>query len=159
MIEKVPMTPQGLERLRTELQHLKEVERPAISKAIGVARDHGDLKENAEYHAAKERQGFIEGRIKEIESGISRAEVIDPSKINSSRIAFGATVTLAIEDTEDEVTYQIIGPMEAKFEEGTISITAPLARALIGKEAGDEVTVNRPGGGQRVYEIIDVTFK
>ena len=153
------MTPAGQARLREELSRLKEVERPKISRDIGVAREHGDLKENAEYHAAKERQGFIEGRIKDLEAALSRAEVIDPKQLSGSRVRFGATVKLSNADTDEEITYQIVGPFEADLAQGTISITAPLARALVGKEEGDEVIVKTPGGPQRTYEILEVAYK
>jgi transcription elongation factor GreA len=156
-MEKHPMTPEGNQKLREELQHLKSVERPAISKAIGVARDHGDLSENAEYHAAKDRQGMIEARIKDIEAKLATAEVIDPSKLSGSRVAFGARVKLSKQETDEEVTYRIVGADEAKLEDGTISISSPLARSLLGKEVGDEVKVRMPGG-ERVYEVLDVTF-
>jgi transcription elongation factor GreA len=136
---------------------LKE-ERPRISREIGVAREHGDLSENAEYHAAKERQGMVEARIKDIEDKLSRAEVIDPTKLDGSKVRFGATVTLQNLDTEEEVTYQIVGAEEANLDNGTISVSAPLARALIGREAGDEVTVPLPAGTRR-YEIVDVVFR
>ncbi len=156
-MEKHPMTPAGHQKLREELAHLKGVERPAISKAIGVARDHGDLSENAEYHAAKDRQGFIEARIKEIEAKLGGAEVIDPSKLSGSRVAFGARVKLSNAQTEEEVTYTITGADEANLEQGTISISSPLARSLLGREVGDEVKVRMPGG-ERTYEVLDVTF-
>ena len=156
-MEKQPMTPEGYAKLREELHHLKSIERPAISKAIGVARDHGDLSENAEYHAAKERQGMIEARIKDVEAKIALAEVIDPSKLSGSRVAFGATVKLSNAQTDEEVTYRIIGAEEANLEEGTIGISSPLARSLLGKEVGDEVKVRMPGG-ERIYEVLDVTF-
>jgi len=154
--EKFPMTPQGALRLREELVRLKE-ERPKISREIGVAREHGDLSENAEYHAAKERQGLVEARIKDIEDKLSRAEIIDPSTLDGSRVRFGATVALLNIDTSDEVTYQIVGAEEADIERGTISVAAPLARALIGREVGDEVTVRLPAGTRR-YEITSVEF-
>jgi transcription elongation factor GreA len=157
-MDKVPITPEGYNKLREELAHLKSVERPAIAKAIGVARDHGDLSENAEYHAAKEKQGFIEGRIKELEAKIALAEVIDSSKLAGSKIAFGATIKLSNVDTDEEVTYRIVGVDEADIKNGTISISSPLARALLGKEAGDEVRVRMPGG-ERTYEVLDVVFK
>lgn len=157
-MDKVPITPEGYAKLRDELQHLKSVERPAISKAIGVARDHGDLSENAEYHAAKEKQGFIEGRIKELEAKIALAEVIDPSKLAGKKVAFGATVKLSNADTDEEVTYRIVGADEADLKNGSISISSPLARALLGKEEGDEVKVRMPGG-ERTYEVLEVVFK
>lgn len=150
------MTPKGAQKLRDELAHLKE-ERPKISREIGVAREHGDLSENAEYHAAKERQGMVEARIKDIEDKLARAEVIDPSKLSGNRVSFGATVVLSNLDTEDEVTYQIVGAEEANVNEGLISISAPLARALIGKQVGDEAKVVLPAG-ERHYEIVDVKF-
>ncbi|MBN1612682.1 MAG: transcription elongation factor GreA [Polyangiaceae bacterium] len=155
-LEKFPMTPQGAVMLREELARLKE-ERPKISREIGVAREHGDLSENAEYHAAKERQGLVEARIKDIEDKLARAEIIDPSTLDGSRVRFGATVVLLNIDTSDEVTYQIVGAEEADIERGTISVAAPLARALIGREVGDEVVVRLPAGTRR-YEITSVEF-
>lgn len=157
MTDRVPMTPAGAEKLRRELGRLKE-ERPKISREIGVAREHGDLSENAEYHAAKERQGMVEAQIKDIEDKLSRAEVIDPSKLGGTKVRFGAAVTLLNTDTDEEVTYQILGADEANIDEGSISVSAPLARALIGKEVGDEVKVKLPGG-ERNYEVITVEFK
>jgi transcription elongation factor GreA len=157
-MQKVPITPEGHAKLREELMRLKSVERPAIVQAIGVARDHGDLSENAEYHAAKDRQGFIEGRIKEIEAKLALAEVIDPAKLSGSRVSFGATVKLSNSDTEEEVVYRLVGADEADLAHGSISITSPLARALLGKEEGEEVKVRSPGG-ERVYEILEVVFK
>ena len=156
-MEKVPITPAGSEKLRAELARLKE-ERPKISREIGIARDHGDLSENAEYHAAKDRRGMVEARIKDLEDKLARAEVIDPSKLSGDQVRFGATVTLTNLDTDEEVTYQIVGADEADINSGTISISAPLARALIGKNVGDEVTVKLPGG-TRSYEIGTVTFR
>jgi transcription elongation factor GreA len=150
------MTPKGAQKLKDELAHLKE-ERPKISREIGIAREHGDLSENAEYHAAKERQGMVEARIKDIEDKLARAEVIDPAKLSGSRVSFGATVVLSNLDTEDEVTYQIVGAEESNVNEGLISISAPLARALIGKQVGDEAKVVLPAG-ERLYEIVDVKF-
>jgi transcription elongation factor GreA len=150
------MTPKGAQKLKEELAHLKE-ERPKISRDIGVAREHGDLSENAEYHAAKERQGMVEARIKDIEDKLARAEVIDPTKLSGSRVSFGATVVLSNLDTDDEVTYQIVGAEESNVIEGLISISAPLARALIGKQIGDEAKVILPAG-ERHYEIVDVKF-
>ncbi len=155
--EKCPMTPQGAQKLRDELHRLKE-ERPKISREIGIARDHGDLSENAEYHAAKERQGMIEARIKDIEDKLSRAEVIDPSTLSGDRVRFGAEVALANLDTEEEMTYRIVGADEADIDQGSISVSSPLARALIGKEVGDEVTVVLPAGKRR-YEIVSVEFR
>ena len=157
MSEKLPMTQKGVDRLREELARLKE-ERPKISREIGAAREHGDLSENAEYHAAKERQGMVEARINDIEDKLARAEVIDPSKLNGSKVRFGATVKLLNLDTDEEVSYQIVGTEEADLDAGTISVSAPLARALIGREAGDEVTVKLPAGTRR-YEIVDVEFR
>lgn len=158
MVEKNPITPGGAQKLRDELQHRKSVERPAITAMIAEARAHGDLSENAEYHAAKERQGFNEGRIKEIEDKLSRAEIIDPAKLAGDKIAFGATVKLFNTDTEEEVTYQILGADEADINAGSVSITSPIARSLIGKEAGDEVKIRTPAG-ERVYEVLEVEFK
>jgi transcription elongation factor GreA len=157
MPERVPMTPRGAAKVREELARLK-AERPKISREIGIARDHGDISENAEYHAAKERQGMVEAQIKDLEDKLSRSEVIDPARLSGSRVQFGATVSLANVDTDEEVTYQIVGADEASIEEGTISVSAPLARALIGKETGDEITVTLPGG-KRTYEVLTVTYK
>jgi transcription elongation factor GreA len=154
--EKVPMTPQGSQKLRDELARLKE-ERPKVSREIGVAREHGDLSENAEYHAAKERQGMMEARIKDIEDKLSRAEVIDPSKLSGDRVKFGASVGLMNIDTEEEIVYRIVGADEADLDQGTISVSAPLARALIAKAVGDEVVVKLPAGTRR-YEIVSVDF-
>ena len=157
MNEPVPMTPGGAQKLREELVRLKE-ERPKISREIGVAREHGDLKENAEYHAAKERQGLVEARIKDIEDKLARAEVIDPSKLSGDRVRFGATVMLLNLDTEEEITYQIVGADESDLKNGKISVSAPIARALIGKSTGDEVTVILPNGTRR-YEIGSIEFR
>lgn len=157
MPDRVPMTPRGAVKVREELARLK-AERPKISREIGIARDHGDISENAEYHAAKERQGMVEAQIKDLEDKLSRSEVIDPARLSGSRVQFGATVSLSNVDTDEEVTYQIVGADEASIEEGTISVSAPLARALIGKEAGDEVTVMLPGG-KRTYEVLTVTYR
>lgn len=156
-MDRVPMTPQGHEKLRAQLTRLRE-ERPRISKDIEVAREHGDLKENAEYHAAKERQGMVEAQIKDIEDKLARAEVIDPKKLSGSRVSFGATVTVLNLDTDDEARFRIVGADESNIDEGLISVTAPLARALIGKEPGDEVRVRLPVG-VRQYEIVDVVFE
>lgn len=150
------MTRAGHAALDEELKALKSVERPAVIRAIAEARAHGDLSENAEYHAARERQSFIEGRIKELESILARAEIIDPSKL-SGAIKFGATVRLIDEETEEERTYQIVGEAEADIERGLLNIRSPLARALIGKEAGDSVEVRTPGG-ERSYEILEVRY-
>ncbi|MFV2053863.1 transcription elongation factor GreA [Aliiroseovarius sp. YM-037] len=155
-MEKIPMTRAGHTALDQELKNLKSVERPAIIRAIAEAREHGDLSENAEYHSAREKQSFIEGRIKELESILSLAEVIDPSKL-SGAIKFGATVTLVDEDTDEEKTYQIVGEPEADIERALLNIKSPLARALIGKEEGDSVEVHTPGG-DRAYEILKITF-
>ncbi len=150
------MTPEGHSKLRDELKRLKEVERPRISKDIGIAIEQGDLSENAEYHAAKERQGHIEARIKDLEDKLSRSQVIDPATLSGSRIAFGATVTVA--EADKEFTYRIVGPDESDVEKAAISITSPLARALVGKEPGDEVRVRTPGG-ERLLEVIEVQFR
>ena len=151
------MTPGGALKLREELVRLKE-ERPKISREIGIAREHGDLSENAEYHAAKERQGLVEARLKDIEDKLARAEVIDPTKLSGDRVRFGATVTLTNLDSEEQSTYQIVGADEADINHGLISISAPLARALIGKSIGDEVVVQLPAGTRR-YEIGVIDFK
>jgi transcription elongation factor GreA len=157
MSDKVPMTPGGAQKLKDELARLKE-ERPKISREIGVAREHGDLSENAEYHAAKERQGLVEARIKDIEDKLSRAEVIDPTRLAGDRVRFGATVLLTNLDTDEETTYQIVGADEADINQGLISVSAPLARALIGKSLGDEVVVQLPAGTRR-YEIGSIDFR
>lgn len=156
-MEKVPMTARGYTALEAEMRTLKSVERPAVIRAIAEAREHGDLSENAEYHAAREKQSFIEGRLKEIEGLMSRAEVIDPTKLGGGAIKFGATVTLVDEDTEEENTYQIVGEVEADIKAGLLNIKSPLARALIGKQEGDSVEVMTPGGG-RSYEVLKVAF-
>lgn len=156
-MDKIPMTRRGFEAMEAELKQLKSVERPAVIKAIAEAREHGDLSENAEYHAAREKQSFIEGRIKELEGVLGRAEVIDPSKL-SGPIKFGATVRLMDEDSEEERTYQIVGEAEADIEAGLLNIRSPLARALIGKEAGDSVEVRTPGG-ERSYEVLAVDYR
>lgn len=157
-MEKVPMTAGGYETVQEELRILKTEERPAIIQAIAVAREHGDLSENAEYHAARERQSFIEGRIGELEDNISRAEVIDVSKLSGKMVKFGATVTIADEETDEKSTYQIVGELEADISAGLLSVTAPLARAIIGKTVGDQVEVATPGGA-RDYEVVKVKFK
>ena len=157
-MEKVPMTRDGLTVLETELRTLKNVERLEIIRAIGTAREHGDLKENAEYHAARERQSFVEGRITELEGLISCVDVIDPSKLSGDMVRFGATVLLADEDTDEERTYQIVGAYETDMAQGKISVTSPMARALIGKELGDSIEVVAPGG-VKGYEICKVMFK
>ncbi|MFQ5487981.1 MAG: transcription elongation factor GreA [Gammaproteobacteria bacterium] len=157
-MNKVPMTTRGAERLRQELHELKTVQRPRVIEAIAEAREHGDLRENAEYQAAKEQQSFIEGRIAEIDAKLANAEIIDVSKINvGSRIVFGATVELINEESGEEVTYQIVGDDEADIKEGRISISSPIARALIGKEEGDIATVHAPGG-ELEYEIVSVKY-
>jgi len=150
------MTRAGHGALDSELKQLKTVERPAIIKAISEAREHGDLSENAEYHSAKEKQSFIEGRIKEIEGVLSLAEVIDPAKLSGS-IKFGATVTIVDEDTDEEKTYQIVGEHEADIEKGLLNIKSPIARALIGKEEGDSVEVRTPGG-EKSYEVLSIKY-
>jgi len=152
------MTPEGHAKLREELQRLKSVERPAIVQAIAEARAHGDLSENAEYHAAKDRQGFIEGRIKEIEAKLALAEVIDPSKLSGTKVAFGATVKLSNSVTDEDVVYRIVGQDEADLSKGSISISSPIARSLLGKEEGEEVVVRSPAGERR-YEILAIEFK
>jgi len=151
------MTVQGHAALEAELKHLKSVERPEIIQAIAVAREHGDLSENAEYHTAKEKQGFIEGRIKELESKLTLAQVIDVTRMSGSSVKFGATVTIVNEDTDEQATYQIVGEDEASVREGKISITSPVARAMISREVGDTFEVAAPGGSKG-YEILDVTF-
>jgi len=156
-MEKFPMTPKGFMALNVELKQLKSVERPAIIRAIAEAREHGDLSENAEYHSAREKQSFIEGRIKELEGTIGLAEVIDPATL-SGAIKFGATVTIVDEETDEEKTYQIVGQTEADIENGLLNIKSPIARALIGKEEGDSVEVRTPGG-VKDYEILTVAFK
>ncbi len=157
-MSKVPLTARGAELLREELKRLKSVDRPRVVRAIAEARAHGDLRENAEYHAAKEQQGFIEGRIREIEGKLSHAQVIDLSKIDAKgRVVFGATVLLFDNGSDAEITYQIVGDDEADIREGRISYTSPIARALIGKQEGDEITVRTPTG-ERYYEILEVRY-
>ena len=156
-MNKAPMTAAGYNRLIEELRHLKTVERPTVIKAIAEAREHGDLSENAEYHAARERQSFIEGRVIELEDWIARAEVIDTSKLSGDTVKFGATVTLADEESDEQSTYQIVGATESDVAGGRLSITAPLARTLIGKAVGDVVEVTTPNGS-RSYEIVEVAF-
>lgn len=153
-----PLTKSGAERLRAELGHLKKIDRPRVIAAIAEARAHGDLKENAEYHAAREQQGFIEGRIQNLESTISHAQIIDVEKLNAgSKVVFGATVTLSDEETADETTYQIVGDLEADIKHNRIAVSSPIARALIGKEEGDVVVVRAPAG-DREYEIVSVEY-
>ena len=157
-MDKLPMTQKGYEALQEELKKLKSEERPAVVVALEEARAHGDLSENAEYHAAKERQSFIEGRVMELEDKISRAEVIDPKKIKGKVIRFGATVTVADEDTDEESTYQIVGEDEGDIKSGKLSVTSPMARALIGKEMGDSVEVAAPGGA-KAFEVVKLAWR
>lgn len=155
---RAPITLKGAKRLRDELDHLKSEKRPKVIAAIAEAREHGDLKENAEYHAAREEQGFIEGRIKQLEGELSHSEVIDISKLNAgSKVVFGATVTLADVETDEEKRYQIVGDLEADIKLGLIAISSPVARALIGKNEGDAIAIDAPAG-QREYEIISVEY-
>ncbi len=155
---KVPLTKRGAEKLREELKHLKTVDRPAVIEAIATAREHGDLKENAEYHAAREQQSFIEGRIQEIDGKLSNAEIIDVTKLNAGdRVVFGATVDLCNEETGDEITYQIVGEDEADIKAKLISVASPIARALIGKSVGDIAVVIAPSG-EKEFEILDVRY-
>ncbi|SUZ31073.1 Transcription elongation factor GreA [Roseibaca ekhonensis] len=155
-MEKLPLTRTGQQMLDAELKRLKSVERPAVIRSISEAREHGDLSENAEYHAAREKQSFIEGRIKELESILSRADVIDPAKLSGS-VKFGATVKLVDEETDEERTYQLVGEAEADLEKGLLNLKSPLARALIGKDEGDSVQVRTPGGN-RSYEILEIQY-
>ena len=157
-MERIPMTEGGYKALEDEINHLKIVERPTVIRMIEEARAHGDLSENAEYHAAKERQAFIEGRVVELEDKLSRADIIDVSKLSGSTVKFGATVTLIDEDTDAKVKYQLVGDLEANAKKGRISISSPIARALIGKAKGDTVEVSAPGGA-RSYEILKVEFR
>src|SRR5690242_14210221 len=156
-MEKVPMTAEGYHALDDELKRLKSVERPNVIAAIAEARSHGDLSENAEYHAAKERQGWIEGRIAEIEDKMARAQVIDVSKLSGSQVKFGATVSVVDEDTEEEARYQIVGEHEADVRCGKLSVTSPRARGMMGKEVGDVVEINAPAGG-KAYEILKLEW-
>jgi len=156
-MEKIPMTREGFDALDRELRDLKSVQRPAVIRSIAEAREHGDLSENAEYHAAREKQRFLEGRVKELESVLGRAEVIDPSKLSGS-IKFGATVTVVDEDTEEEHTYKIVGEVEANIEAGLLNMKSPLARALIGKDEGDSVDVVTPRG-TRSYEVLRIEYR
>ncbi|AJY46013.1 transcription elongation factor GreA [Martelella endophytica] len=158
MVEKVPMTKTGADQLREELRWRQQEERPRIIQAIAEARAHGDLSENAEYHAAKEAQSYNEGRIGELEDVTTRAEIVDPAQMKGPKIKFGATVKLVDEDTEEEKTYQIVGDLEADVKAGKISISSPIARALIGKEVGDGIEVNAPGGA-RAYEILEINWR
>ena len=157
-MDKFPMTPAGYSALEEELKQRQQIERPRIIQLIAEARAHGDLSENAEYHSAKEAQSLNEGRIAELEDKLSRAEVIDISKLSGNTVKFGATVTLVDEDTEEKKIYQIVGETEADVKAGRVSITSPTARALIGKKTGDSVEVNTPGGGKS-YEIVHVAFQ
>ena len=158
-MSRAPLTSKGAQRLRSELEQLKSVQRPAVINAISEARAHGDLKENAEYHAAREQQGFIEGRIKQLEAELSHAQVIDISTLNAgSRVVFGATVTLADVETEAEKRYQIVGDLEADIKLGLIAISSPIARALIGKHEGDVVEIDAPAG-RREFELVQVTYE
>jgi len=157
MVEKIPMTAGGYAALQTELRRLTAEERPRIIEAISEARSHGDLSENAEYHAAKEAQGLNEAKIAELEDKLGRAEIIDVSKLDGDTVKFGATATLLDEDTEEQKRYQIVGELEADVKKGRISVTSPIARALIGKRAGDVVEVTTPGGSKS-YEIVKVQF-
>jgi len=158
MSSRAPLTARGAVRLREELEHLKTVKRPEIINAIAEARAHGDLKENAEYHAAREMQSFTEGRIKELESVLSNAQVIDVAKLNAGqRIVFGATVELADEESDDTVTYQIVGDLESDIKQGMLSVSSPVARALIGKHEGDSISIETPRG-RKDYEIVAVRY-
>ncbi len=157
-MNRVPLTKRGADKLQAELKQLKTVERPKVIQAIAEARAHGDLKENAEYHAAREQQSFIEGRIKDIEGKLSHAQIIDVTAMeNTGKVIFGATVDLADEDTGDEVTYQIVGEDEADIKSGLISVSSPIARALIGKQEGDVAVVQAPGG-EKNFEIVEVRY-
>ena len=155
-MDKIPMTPSGYAAIEVELKQLKSVERPAIIQAIAEAREHGDLSENAEYHSAREKHSFIEGRVKELEGVLSFADVINPAKL-SGTVKFGAKVTLVDEDTDEEKTWQIVGEYEADVESGMLNIKSPIARALIGKDEGDSVEVRTPGG-QRSYEVLKIVY-
>ncbi|MBL0337917.1 MAG: transcription elongation factor GreA [Rhodospirillaceae bacterium] len=157
-MSKIPMTIDGYTRLSEELRYLKTIERPAVIKAIAEAREHGDLSENAEYHAARERQSFIEGRVGELEDKIARADVIDVSKLSGNQVVFGAIVTLIDDDTDEKIKYQIVGQDEADIKNGRLSISAPLARALIGKQVDTTVEVTTPGGSKS-YSIEKIAFK
>lgn len=156
-MEKFPITQAGYTRMEAELKTLKTEERPVIIQAIADAREHGDLKENAEYHAAREKQGFVEARIGDLEARISHAEILDISKMSGDTIKFGATILLVDEETDEEKTYQIVGEYEADLDKGMLSLTAPFARALIGKEVGDSVEIKAPGG-TKFYEILEVNY-
>ena len=157
MNQRIPITKQGLTQLEEELRQLKSVARPEVIRAIAEAREHGDLSENAEYHAARERQSFIEGRLAVLEDGISRSEVIDVSGLSGDTVKFGATVSLIDEDTDEKLTYQLVGELEADVKDGRMAINAPLARALIGKMVGESVEVITPNG-EKIYEILKIKF-
>lgn len=157
-MDQIPVTKDGFDKLEAELKDLKSVQRPAVIEAIAEAREHGDLSENAEYHAAREQQSFIEGRIQELEAVIGRAQVIDPSSMSGDTVKFGATVTIVNEDTDEESTYQIVGDYEADLEARKISISSPIAKGLIGKSEGDSVVIKTPKGAGD-YEILDVKFQ
>ncbi len=156
MVERIPMSMRGNQKLREELEQLERVERHVVVKAIEVAREHGDLKENAEYHAAKERQGMIEGRIKELKDKLGRAEIIDCRAVKTERVVFGTVVTLMDMDTDEEITYQLLGPEESDVKKGSISVLSPLGRSMLGKEPGDDVVAKTPGG-IREFEIMEIT--
>ncbi len=158
MVDKIPMTKTGFEAVQKELKNLKSVERPLVIEAIAEGRSHGDLKENAEYHAAKEKQSFLEGRIIVLEDITSRVDIIDPAKMSGDTIKFGATVKIVDEDTDEEATYQIVGEPESNFEEGRLAISAPLSRALIGKGVGDVAEVTTPKGS-KAYEVLELEYK
>ncbi len=158
MAERVPMTPEGQQKLRDELHRLRDIEMPQVVRDIGTAREHGDLKENAEYHAAKDRQGMIHARAKYLEDSLSRAEVIDPSKLSGNTVKFGAHVSLMNLETDEVVAYQIVGAEESDINIGRISISSPLARALIAKQVGDEISVRLPAGN-RTFEIQEIEFR
>jgi len=153
----IPMTPDGFKRLKDELHQLKTVEKPKVIQEVATAREHGDLRENAEYHAAREKYGVIEGRIQELDGILSHAEVIDPAKLSGTKVAFGARVRLSNVESGEEVQYWIVGPVEANTDNGSISVVSPLAKQLIGREVGDEVKVRTPGG-MRTYEVLEITF-
>lgn len=155
MVERIPMSVAGNKKMKEELEHLERVERLDVVKAIETAREHGDLKENAEYHAAKERQGYIEGRIIELKDKLSRAEVIDCTKLSCEKAVFGTIVRLLDQDTDEEVSYQLLGPEEADVKKGSISVLSPLGKVLLGKEVGDEVVARTPGG-TREFEVMDI---
>jgi transcription elongation factor GreA len=157
MTQRIPITRQGLTQMEEELKQLKSVERPEVIRAIAQAREHGDLSENAEYHAARERQSFIEGRLAELEDKIARSEVIDVATLSGKTVKFGATVTIVDEDTDEELTYQLVGEVEADVKAGRLAINSPLARALIGKSVGDSVDVMTPKG-DKMYEVLKVKF-